>query len=88
MSSYNYYKNNKEEPTKKEIHPIWRGIGCLITVITPVISWAASLVLVDYGEIQKWPFLMDMGGTVRFSEIFYQIPFVDVAKSDRSHVVL
>ena len=86
MSSYNYYKNNKEEPEKKEIHPIWRGIGCLITVITPIISWAASLVLVDYGEIQKWPFLMEMSGTVRFSDIFYQIPFVDVAANYLSSI--
>ncbi len=34
-------------PPPREPHPIWRGIGCLMLVITPVIAWILSIILVD-----------------------------------------
>jgi hypothetical protein len=34
-------------------HPIWRGIGCLLIIITPVISYAAAVV--------SMPFLLNRG---------------------------
>lgn len=77
MSNYNYFgQGRKEDEAKKEIHPIWRGIGCLLTILTPVISWAAALVLIDYGKAQQWPFIQQLAGTVRFSNTIYQIPLV------------
>ncbi|MCX6082462.1 MAG: hypothetical protein NTW32_23290 [Chloroflexi bacterium] len=75
MGKYNYFQKEKE-PKNKGIHPVWRGIGCLIMVITPIISGAASMVLLDFGRSQKWPFLYQLSGSVRFPDIFYQIPMV------------
>jgi hypothetical protein len=75
MSNYNYFQK-EQEPEKKEIHPIWRGIGCIMTIFTPIISWAAAMVVIDLGKAQKWPFISEMSGTVRFSLTIYQIPFI------------
>ena len=75
MGKYNYFQKEKG-PQNKGLHPVWRGIGCLITIITPIISGAASSVLVSFGKSQKWPFLYQLSGYFRFPDVFYQIPTV------------
>lgn len=85
MGNYNYFKKEDEKP-KNEIHPVWRGIGCIMTVITPIISWAAAAVLIDFGKSQNWQFLAEMSGTYRFSAIFYQIPIINVAANYLSSI--
>jgi uncharacterized membrane protein len=78
MSKYNYFQKAQTEQ-KRVIHPVWYGIGCVMTIITPIISWAASLVLLDYGKSQNWPYLYQLSGTFQFPAIFYQIPLISIA---------
>ena len=75
MGKYNYFQKEKG-PQNKGIHPVWRGIGCIISIITPIISISASMITVDFGKAQKWPFLYQLGGYFRFPDVFYQIPTV------------
>jgi hypothetical protein len=43
------------EPEHKEkVHPVWRGIGCLLLIIIPLISFAASTILVKNGIPQQY----------------------------------
>ncbi|NJN43714.1 MAG: hypothetical protein HC806_02565 [Anaerolineae bacterium] len=49
------YQYREAEPENKDkVHPIWRGIGCLLLVIIPVISFAASVLLVEEGLPQQY----------------------------------
>jgi hypothetical protein len=75
MAKYQTYQKHKELP-RNEVHPVWRGIGCLIIIITPIISWAAAEVLLGIGKAQKWPFLYELGDYIRFPEYVYKIPVV------------
>ncbi len=78
MSKYKTF--NKEKETKSQgIHPVWRGIGLIINLVSPIISAAAAIVLVDFGKTQKWPFLASMSGTVTFPAVIYQIPWIRLA---------
>ena len=45
-----------EEERKKrgEIHPIWRGIGCVFMILIPILAYAASVTLVRENIKQKW----------------------------------
>ena len=43
----------RQEPQSEGIHPIWRGIGCMMLVLIPVMSWAAAEVTL--------PFFRDQG---------------------------
>ena len=43
----NRYK--KADVKKAGIHPIWRGIGCIMLILIPVISYLGSLVFLQYG---------------------------------------
>jgi hypothetical protein len=79
MGKYDYFKRAQEDDnSKKEVHPVWRGIGCLLNILTPIISGAAAMVVVEYGKSQGWPFLSQLGGYFRFSDVFYRIAFVKV----------
>ena len=50
------YRNFREaEPEKKDkVHPIWRGIGCLLIIIIPIVSFAFSVLLVQDGLPQRY----------------------------------
>lgn len=39
-SSRKYGKQAEERPWK--VHPIWRGIGCFLAVIMPLMAWAGA----------------------------------------------
>jgi len=75
MAKYNTYQKNKDLP-RPTLHPVWRGIGLVINIISPIISLAAAIVVVDIGKTQSWPFLASMSGKVIFSPVFYQIPWI------------
>lgn len=43
------------EPEKKDkVHPIWRGIGCLLLIIIPIVSFAGAALLVQKGVPQQY----------------------------------
>lgn len=42
----------KQRPWK--VHPIWRGIGCLMLMLVPVLSYAGAVVLVEMNMEAGW----------------------------------
>ena len=78
MAKYQSYQKQKELP-RNEVHPVWRGIGCIIILITPIISWAAAQLLLEFGKIQHWAFLYELSDYVRFPDYVYKIPGILVA---------
>ncbi len=52
-----YGARNKPEMPKvnREVHPVMRGIGCIMMVIVPIISYLASTVIVNYLPIPLPP---------------------------------
>ena len=50
-----YERGTITHPEKKKgLHPIWRGIGCLLMVLIVVMSYAGALLLVDANKIHRW----------------------------------
>jgi hypothetical protein len=85
MAKYQSYQKPKDLP-RNEVHPVWRGIGCLMMVITPIISWAAAMLLLELGRSQKWPFLYELRDFVRFPDLFYKIPGILVVANYLSSI--
>lgn len=55
MSNNNYYNDRqKKSLNKMEIHPIWRGIGFILLIITPVIAYFCSIFLLDENIKNGW----------------------------------
>ncbi len=53
-------------------HPIWRGIGCIMMLIIPVISIAAGVETVNYGLANGWTIPYQLLGTPELPEFFYK----------------
>ncbi len=56
MGKYSSYHRDltKEEHRRKEIHPVWRGIGFILMVGLPVLSYFFALGLLKGNETSKW----------------------------------
>ena len=56
FSSEKYKRGSQDRPWK--VNPVWRGIGCILFVIIPIMSWFASaLILQNYRNISLPPIL-------------------------------
>lgn len=42
MGMGNYRFEEKKAMQKKQTHPLWRGLGCLMIVLVPIMSYAAA----------------------------------------------
>jgi hypothetical protein len=49
-----YIQNVRPAPIKREVHPIWRGIGLFLAIITPAMAYAATLLLLEQNKVQGW----------------------------------
>ena len=36
------------------IHPVWRGIGCFLLILLPIIAFAGAKILVQANSQQRW----------------------------------
>ncbi len=76
-SKYNKYERKRPEARYK-IDPAWTGIGCLMILIVPIMSWAASVELIKLAREQNWPILAGLSGYVRLPDIFYGLPYISM----------
>ena len=70
-----YERSIRKEAKKKssEPHPVWQGIGCLIAIILPVISYALADVTIDIGIAARWWFLPhELLGAPRFPDFVWK----------------
>jgi hypothetical protein len=55
MGKYSSYGKQEPAPKRNQIHPLMRGIGCVMMVLIPILSYGAAILLVDYGAKHGWP---------------------------------
>lgn len=85
MAKYDKYSARSrmsERPWK--IHPIWRGIGCIMMLIIPIMAYAGAVLLVQANAEQGWlPMPRELTQTVTLPVLgpmkqFYAIGIVTV----------
>jgi hypothetical protein len=47
MGKYHRYDKRKRDERPWNIHPIWRGIGCFMILLLPLMSYAAAVTIVQ-----------------------------------------
>lgn len=70
------YKTHQAAPPPRpyEIHPIWRGIGCILLLVGPPVAFAAGHLLVDENLRRGWyPLPRDFMNTVVIPEINFPL---------------
>jgi hypothetical protein len=68
-------------PKRGDIHPIWRGIGCLMMVVVPLMSYAGAVKIVEYGIKHYWPFPPSFLGYVQFPSWVWRAPVLPLLAS-------
>ena len=66
MSKYDKFNQGSRMPDRPwKIHPIWRGIGCLMMILIPIMSYAGAVILVQENAKQGWlPMPRELSQTV------------------------
>jgi hypothetical protein len=54
MGKYQSYMRQPERKKEAPIHPVWRGIGFILMIMIPIMSYAGTLVLLDANRQQGW----------------------------------
>lgn len=57
-----------------KIHPVWAGIGFMMVIIVPIMSWAGAVELVAIGRGQGWSFLAQFPPILEFPDWAYMLP--------------
>lgn len=55
MGKYSTYSRQRSKPKVTGVHPVMRGIGCIMMIIVPILSYGIAVLLVNYGYSQGWP---------------------------------
>ena len=55
MGKYSSYTVKKETPRNRGVHPVMRGIGCIMMIVVPILAYGASVLLVNAGPSWGWP---------------------------------
>lgn len=55
MGKYSSYSRPKPKPRAVAVHPVMRGIGCIMIVVVPILAYGVAVLLVDYGAAHGWP---------------------------------
>lgn len=62
MGRYSQVRQRPPNMQRGEVHPVMRGIGCILLAIVPLISYGCAVLLVNYGLKKGWPIPPDWLG--------------------------
>jgi hypothetical protein len=79
MGRYTSYQRQEKAIQRGQIHPVMRGIGCLLLVIVPILSYGVAVLLVDYGIKNGWPIPPDWLGTPRIHPLLWRLGGLQMA---------
>ena len=63
MGRYTSYQRQKASAQRGQVHPVMRGIGCVLLALVPIISYGTAVLLVNYGVKRGWPIPPNWLGT-------------------------
>jgi len=73
MSRYTSAGHQRPIPKPERPHAIWRGIGCLIILIVPVISCAAAYMVSESAIANHWPLPYQLMGYPVVPSLFWKV---------------
>lgn len=72
------YARSRRGIRELSVHPVWRGIGCLLLIVLPIMAFAGARLLVQANFRQRWidvpqemvaSFSVPMVGRVLFADL-------------------
>lgn len=69
--SSNYLRKQPRRPTG--VHPVMRGIGCIMIVVVPILAYGISILVVNYGIAQRWPIPREWLGAPTIHPLLWKV---------------
>ena len=73
MGKYTTHSRQAPKPRITGVHPVMRGIGCIMIVVVPILAYGAAILLVNYGASRGWPIPPDWLGRVTIHPFLLQL---------------
>ena len=54
MGKYRFASEQQVKERPYKVHPIWRGIGCVLMILIPLMSFAGASMLYDANLENRW----------------------------------
>jgi hypothetical protein len=54
MGKYDSYTAHRPQPKKRGVHPIWRGVGFILIILIPVLSYVGMLLILQENAKSGW----------------------------------
>jgi hypothetical protein len=71
MGKYQSSSRKKVKERNHEVHVAWRGIGCLMMLVIPIMAIALGYETINYGLENDWVIPFQLLGFPRYPEWFY-----------------
>jgi hypothetical protein len=71
-----YSKYQRKSPPRKQMNPLWRGIGCLLMLIVPAISYGVSFVFLQEAK-RRGLVPPELLGYFHFPDWIWGVPFLN-----------
>jgi hypothetical protein len=55
MTKYTNVSQRRSSKPRQEVHAVWRGIGCLLILIVPTLSFLLAAATIQLAVDQNWP---------------------------------
>ena len=73
MGKYSTYSRQAPKPKVGGVHPVMRGIGCIMMIIVPILSYGIAILLVNYAASQGWPIPRNWFGPPRIHPLLLRV---------------
>jgi hypothetical protein len=74
MTRYTVARERRTTEQLKQTHVIWRGIGCILMLIVPIMAWALASISVRIGVNRGWPLPYQLLGVPVMPRALWQVP--------------
>lgn len=72
MGKYTTYKQEKPKPAPT-VHPVMRGIGCIMMVVVPILAYGISILVFNYANLRGWPIPPEWYGPPSIPQILWNL---------------
>ena len=73
MGKYSSHVRKAPVPRNQGVHPLMRGIGCIMMIIVPILAYGSAVLLVNYGASHGWPIPPNWLGTPTFHPLLWRL---------------
>ena len=78
MGKYTSHARQAPRRERGVVHPVMRGIGCIMIIVVPILAYGASVLLVNYGVGHGWPIPPNWLGAPTFHPLLWRLQGIAV----------